>query len=569
MRLLLMAGALAAAMAAAAHGTGALQAAENQTFDLRLSLRDSEPPSDVAVVAIDDVTFSELQTQWPFPRSLHGRAVDQLRRAGAREIVYDVQFTEPTRPREDMALYEAIRRAGGAVLATSETDDAGRTNVLGGDENLAAAGARAAASNLPEEDGGVIRRFEHSMGGLETIPVAVAERQGRRVDPAAFEPGGSFIDFRGRPGTIPTYSFSTLVRGRIAPHALRGKIVVVGASAPTVHDQHATAAGRDLMSGPEVQANTIWTLMHGLPLASSPAWLDLLLVLTTASAVPLLALRFRTLAAALAAPFTAAAYLIAAQLAFESGTVIPVAAPLLALVVSAVSTVAVSHALESVERRHMAELNDILEDEIRARTSELRETELEVVQRLGQAVESRDEQTGDHIGRMSALCHRLALAAGMDPDEAELLRHASAMHDLGKIAIPDSILRKPGKLTAEEWEIMKRHTTIGGDLLAGSRLPLVQMAEVIARTHHERWDGSGYPAGLVGEEIPLAGRICAVGDVFDALISDRPYKAAWSVEETLAEIDRQRGRHFDPRLVDLLLAIGPDLAREHHVAIAA
>jgi putative two-component system response regulator len=157
----------------------------------------------------------------------------------------------------------------------------------------------------------------------------------------------------------------------------------------------------------------------------------------------------------------------------------------------------------------------------------------------------------------------------MDPDEAELLRHASAMHDLGKIAIPDSILRKPGKLTAEEWEIMKRHTTIGGDLLAGSRLPLVQMAEVIARTHHERWDGSGYPAGLVGEEIPLAGRICAVGDVFDALISDRPYKAAWSVEETLAEIDRQRGRHFDPRLVDLLLAIGPDLAPEHHVAIAA
>jgi CHASE2 domain-containing sensor protein len=563
-RLLMMAGVLAAAIAAAAHGTGALESAENRTFDQRLGYRDAEPPSDVAIVAIDDVTFSELRMQWPFPRSLHGRAIDRLHRAGAREIVYDVQFTEPTRPREDMALYEAIRRAGGAVLATSETDDAGGTNVLGGDENLAAVGARAAASNLPEEDGGVIRRFEHSMGGLETIPVAVAERQGRRVDPAAFEPGGSFIDFRGRAGTIPTYSFSALVRGRIPQRALRGKIVVVGASAPTVHDQHATAAGRDLMSGPEVQANAIWTLMHGLPLASSPAWLDLLLVLAAAAAVPLLALRFRTLVAALAAPLAGAAYLVAAQLAFESGAVIPVAAPLLALAVSAVSTVAVSHALESVERRHVAELNELLEEEIRARTSELRATELEVIQRLGQAVESRDEQTGDHIGRMSALCHRLALAAGMDPDAAELLRHASAMHDLGKIAIPDSILRKPGKLSAEEWEIMKQHTTIGGDLLAGSRLPLVQMAEVIARTHHERWDGSGYPAGLVGEEIPLAGRICAVGDVFDALISDRPYKAAWSIEDTLAEIDRQRGRHFDPELVDLLLAMAPDLIREHH-----
>jgi putative two-component system response regulator len=151
----------------------------------------------------------------------------------------------------------------------------------------------------------------------------------------------------------------------------------------------------------------------------------------------------------------------------------------------------------------------------------------------------------------------------MDPDEAELFRHASAMHDVGKIAIPDSILRKPGKLTAAEWAIMKRHTTIGGDLLAGSRSPLVQMGEVIARTHHERWDGNGYPAGLVGKDIPLVGRICAICDVFDALMSVRPYKPAWTIDATLEEIARQSGHHFDPRLVDLLLEMSADLRRGH------
>jgi putative two-component system response regulator len=238
-------------------------------------------------------------------------------------------------------------------------------------------------------------------------------------------------------------------------------------------------------------------------------------------------------------------------------------APLGGLTLAAVATVAVSHLLETIDRQHVSELNELLEQEIRVRTSELRATELEVIQRLGQAVESRDEETGDHIGRMSELCHRVALAAGMDPEEAELLRHASAMHDVGKIAIPDSILRKPGKLTPEEWEIMKRHTTIGADLLAGSRSPLVQMGEVIARTHHERWDGSGYPAGLAGDDIPLIGRICAVCDVFDALMSVRPYKPAWSVDATLAEIARQSGRHFDPRLAALLLNMGADLRREH------
>jgi putative two-component system response regulator len=274
--------------------------------------------------------------------------------------------------------------------------------------------------------------------------------------------------------------------------------------------------------------------------------------------VPLLALRVRGTVAALAGPALGVVYVAVAQLVFEHGTVLAQAGPLAALALSSVATVAVSNLLESVERQRIAEVNDLLEEQVRERTKELRATELEIIKRLGQAVESRDEETGEHIERIAGLSHKLALAAGLSADEAELLRRASAMHDVGKIAIPDKILQKPEPLTREERDVMQRHTEVGGDLLAGSRSPVVRLGEVIARTHHERWDGTGYPAGLAGEEIPLAGRICAVCDVYDALVSARPYKDAWTVDDAIEEIRLQSGRHFDPRLVELFLGLMAD-----------
>ena len=169
----------------------------------------------------------------------------------------------------------------------------------------------------------------------------------------------------------------------------------------------------------------------------------------------------------------------------------------------------------------------MLEEQVRARTSALRATELEIIQRLGQAVESRDEETGEHIERIAALSHRLGLAAGLSADEAELLRRASAMHDVGKIAIPDEHPAQAGPAdargAARSWSATP---TKGARAAGGLAVAVVQLGEVIARTHHERWDGTGYPAGLAGEDIPLAGRICAICDVFDALVSARPYKAA-------------------------------------------
>jgi response regulator RpfG family c-di-GMP phosphodiesterase len=218
--------------------------------------------------------------------------------------------------------------------------------------------------------------------------------------------------------------------------------------------------------------------------------------------------------------------------------------------------------LEREQRRRTSQYSERLEREVSARTEELRETQLEIVSRLGRAVESRDADTGTHVDRTSALCHRLALAVGMPPAEAELLRHAAVLHDVGKVGIPDRILRKPGRFDADERAVMETHTQIGADILAGSGSALIRLGAVIARSHHERWDGTGYPDGLRGEEIPLAARISTVCDVFDALLSIRPYKPAWPLRDALAELIAQRGRQFDPELVDAFVALVDSLEPE-------
>lgn len=195
----------------------------------------------------------------------------------------------------------------------------------------------------------------------------------------------------------------------------------------------------------------------------------------------------------------------------------------------------------------------VLEEMVRSRTEELRRTRLQIVQRLGMAAEYRDEETGNHILRMSHMCALLARAIGWSEDDCELILNASPMHDIGKIGIPDAIMLKPGKFEPHEWEIMKTHAAIGEKLLDGDDSDLMCMAREIALTHHEKWDGSGYPNGLDGEAIPLSGRIAALADVFDALTSVRPYKKAWTVEAAVDLIKDNSGRHFDPALVEVFL----------------
>jgi len=199
--------------------------------------------------------------------------------------------------------------------------------------------------------------------------------------------------------------------------------------------------------------------------------------------------------------------------------------------------------------RQLQEQNQTLEARVRERTSELEAAQREILARLALAAEYRDDSTGQHTRRVGQVSAVLAQALGLPPYLVDLIRQAAPLHDVGKIGIPDPILLKPGKLTAAEFEQMKQHTAMGGHILGNSRYPLLYLAEEIAYTHHERWDGAGYPLGLSGEGIPIAGRIVAVADTFDALTHERPYKAAWSVDEALAEIERQSGRQFDPAVV--------------------
>jgi putative two-component system response regulator len=192
------------------------------------------------------------------------------------------------------------------------------------------------------------------------------------------------------------------------------------------------------------------------------------------------------------------------------------------------------------------EQNANLEHEVAERTRDLDQARLEILERLALAAEFRDDDTQEHARRIGRSCALLAIGLGLPDREVELIRRAAPLHDIGKVGIPDAILLKPGKLTGEEFETVKTHTTIGAEILSGSRSPLLATAEQIALTHHERWDGQGYPHGLIGEQIPLPGRVVAVADVFDALTHERPYKPAWPVREALAEIFQQVGRQFDP-----------------------
>lgn len=207
----------------------------------------------------------------------------------------------------------------------------------------------------------------------------------------------------------------------------------------------------------------------------------------------------------------------------------------------------------------MKNQNKILDGMVKERTKELNDTRLEVIRRLGRAAEYRDDMTGFHIIRMSRYSQLLALAAGMDEDEAERLLNASPMHDIGKIGIPDNVLLKPGKLDADEWKIMQTHVNIGVEILSGSDSELMDMAAEVAQNHHEKWDGSGYPCALSGEDIPLTGRVVAVADVFDALTTERPYKEAWPIEKAVEFLKDQSGKHFEPRLVELFVEILPDI----------
>ena len=326
------------------------------------------------------------------------------------------------------------------------------------------------------------------------------------------------------------------------------------------------------MSGPEIQANAISTALRGMPLRDAPGWTGVLALLLLGALPGLAHLRMRGLRAAAVTPVAALAFAAVVQVTFTAGLVVTATYPLLALALGTLGTMSAAFVTERRERRRVAAENDVLEQRVHERTAQLRESQLEIVQRLSQAAESRDGDTGEHIHRISRMTYLLARRIGLPEPEAELIGHASAMHDVGKIGIPDRVLLKPGKLDAEEWEIMQSHTTVGGTILEGSSSPLLQQAHEIALTHHERWDGSGYPAGPEGRGDP-ARRAHHLGlrRLRRAALRAPLQGARGRWRTTLAELEAQRGRQFDPALVDAFLelapTLGPDLVQEDEPSV--
>lgn len=212
-------------------------------------------------------------------------------------------------------------------------------------------------------------------------------------------------------------------------------------------------------------------------------------------------------------------------------------------------------------RKKLADRASWLASEVRAATERIVAREKETIVRLMRAAEFRDNETGAHIVRMGHISAVIGAAAGLGENECEMLLMAAPMHDIGKVSTPDSILLKPGKLDADEWEIMKRHTIAGHEILKDSESELLRLAAVIALSHHEKFDGSGYPYGSKGEDIPISGRICALSDVFDALTSVRPYKDAWTIERAAEHVESGSGTHFDPELVSAFHRALPQIAR--------
>jgi putative two-component system response regulator len=211
-------------------------------------------------------------------------------------------------------------------------------------------------------------------------------------------------------------------------------------------------------------------------------------------------------------------------------------------------------------KRMLTSENHLLEERVKERTQALENAKLEMIYRLGRAAEYRDNETGNHVKRVSLIAELIAKQIGQDLSYCHLIKIASPMHDIGKIGVSDTILLKPGKLTDEEFSLMQDHVKIGAEILSNSDSPLLELAYEIALTHHEKFNGKGYPHGLAGEAIPLSGRIVAVADVFDALTSTRPYKQAWPIEKAVSLIQSEKGQHFDPKIVDAFLAVLPEIS---------
>jgi adenylate cyclase len=347
-----------AGIALLAYATGLFHDTELASVDTRFEVRgDEQPRDDIALVLIDDVTSRELDVRFPFPRSLHADVIDAVNRDGAKTIAYDVEFLQPTKPAEDNALIDAVFRAGPnkVVLADSQPDPQGRSGVFGGQDVLDDIGARAGNTQIGEDSDGIRRRIPYEVGNMKTFPLVAAEMaSGREITTDQLGGPSAWIDYAGGVGTYPSVPFSRVLNGQFEPGFFTDKVVVIGASDPSLKDVAKTAtSGDDLMSGAETNANAIDTALDDFPLRSTPLGLDLFLIALMGLIAPAASYRLSPIRALALGLLAGAIYLVCAQLAFNSGRIIPVLYPMIALGLSLVGSLVVYYVREAFIRRRV------------------------------------------------------------------------------------------------------------------------------------------------------------------------------------------------------------------------
>ncbi len=339
-----------------AYATHVFRELDLGTVDWRFSIDGKTKPAGFAVVAIDDETFDRFEA-YPLPRRIHGRVIRRLKADGAKLIAYDVQFSEPAADGEDdVQLLDSARAAGNVVFATTEVDERGKPKFVGIDQgSIPYARTAVGNANFVPDAGGIIRRLAYRIDGLKSFAVVAAERlSGKPVEP--FAPDDTWIDYFGPAGTVPTYPLSRVADGEFPPGTFRDKVVVVGASAPSLQDLHAVSFGDQEMPGPEIQANAIETIIAGLPLKSVRGWLNFLLVIGLGMLVPLASLRLGLRGALILAVLTAAGFLLGTQIAFANGWVNSLVYPFGALAMSSVGAIGSHYLLTAFERERVRDV---------------------------------------------------------------------------------------------------------------------------------------------------------------------------------------------------------------------
>lgn len=349
-------GAVAVALGLGAFAAHALRSLEYKTVDLRFEVRGSKgAPADIVVVQVDDITFDDLRNsgrfaQWPFPRRYHARVIDRIEKAHPLAIAVDIQFTEQTDTADDNALVKAVADAGNVVLATTEVDAEGHTAIFGGDSVLKQLGARAGNAITPQDSDAVIRRVPYETGKLTSFGIVAAEvASGHRIPPPPVH--DPWIDFAGPPGTIRAYSYSRVMDGKVPAAAFRGKLVVIGPSATSLQDVHATTgSGNEVMSGAEVQANVAETALEGFPLRSLASGWNIALIVLLGLIAPAASLRLRGWRSPAIALVAGLIFAGVAQVAYDHGRVLLVVYPFASLGLSAVGVLIGEYVLEAVDR---------------------------------------------------------------------------------------------------------------------------------------------------------------------------------------------------------------------------